>query len=464
MNMKNLPIGIQSFGDLIRGNYLYIDKTREIYKFFKEKGKYYFLSRPRRFGKSLMISTLKEIFLGNKELFKDLYIYDKIEWKIFPVIHIDFLGLKYAAKDELIAALNYVVDQNAQMYDITLTEKSYEKRFRELVKILSRQNKVVVLVDEYDKPVIDLIDRPDAALMNRNILKTFYGNLKALDEYLEFVFITGVSKFSKISIFSDLNNLDDITIDDRYAAILGYTHDELLHYFADRIESILKNEGGSKTQLIDNIKTWYNGYSWDGKNFMYNPFSILNFFQKKKFGNYWFESGSPSFLVKLIRRHRVDIIELENYKAGETVFSSFDIDRMHVVSLLFQTGYLTIKNIELAIDKKRIYNLSYPNYEVKESLLENILGDFSMYYADKISVILSNLKESLVKNEMDRFFESIRSIFAHIPYNIFVEDREGYYHTVIYLILTLIGISIDAEIETNIGRIDAVVETTADIY
>ena len=460
--MKNLPIGFQAFGKLIAENYLYIDKTGDIYRLISEGGQYYFISRPRRFGKSLLVSTLKEIFSGNKELFKNLWIFDKIDWEPHPVIHIDFLGLRYSTTDELIETLNYLINHNAEFHGIDLTEKSYDQRFRELIIKLSRKNKVVVLVDEYDKPIIDFVENQEIAIRNKNILRSFYSTLKGLDEYLRFVFITGVSKFSKVSLFSDLNNLTDITLDKKYATMLGYTHQELLEYFADRLETL--TEKGNKDEWLKDIRTWYKGYSWDGKNFVYNPFSILNFFEKEEIKNYWFESGSPLFLVKLIRKYDIDLAQLEHYKAGEEIFSSYDIDRMNVGSLMFQTGYLTIKEIQEISRTKRFYILSYPNQEVREAFLVYLLGDFSPNFADRISVIINDLKTNLESGNIDRFFEITRSIFAQIPYDIFVKDREGYYQTVIYIILKLIGIDICCELETNRGRIDAVIELGSAIY
>ncbi|HLP58743.1 MAG TPA: AAA family ATPase, partial [Candidatus Deferrimicrobium sp.] len=213
------------------------------------------------------------------------------------------------------------------------------------------------------------VENREIAIQNRDILKSFYSTLKGLDEHLKFIFITGVSKFSKVSIFSDLNNLTDITLDETYATMLGYTHRELLEYFDEEIDALIKKEDGTKDELINDIKYWYNGYSWDGTNFVYNPFSILNLFRNKKFANYWFESGSPSFLVKLARKEDIALAELENYKAGEEVFSAFDIDKMQVVSILFQTGYLTIKEIIPISRTRRFYILSFPNAEVKESYL-----------------------------------------------------------------------------------------------
>lgn len=462
--MKLLPIGMQTFSDLIQGNYIYVDKTKDIYQLLVSGGKYYFLSRPRRFGKSLLLSTLYEIFSGNKELFKGLWIYDKIEWKSYPVIHIDFTAIAYDTPDLLKVSLQETLDQIGNAHNIELKTVNYKTRFGELIKKLAEKEKTVLLIDEYDKPITDFIDQPETANKNRDILRTFYETIKAADKYIKFVFITGVSKFSKVSVFSGLNNLEDITMDENYGAMLGYSQTELFQYFGDRLEQLTEEKKDNRTALVEDIKNWYNGYSWDGRHIMYNPFSILNFFKKKAFGNYWFESGSPTFMIKLVHRYHIDVRQFENYKAGEEIFASFEIDRLHVVSLLFQAGYLTIKEIQPVNRRKKFYILSYPNLEVKEAFLEYLLSDFSSQFADEISVIIENLKESLEKAEIENFIKTLQSVFARIPYDIFIDDRESYYQTVIYIILKLIGIGIQTELETNLGRIDAVIETKNHIY
>jgi hypothetical protein len=466
--MKKLPIGIQTFSDFIEENYLYVDKTEYIYRLLTGEGKYYFLSRPRRFGKSLLVSTLREIFSGNRELFKGLWIYDKIDWIRHPVIFVDFLGLNYKTPQRLEETLGRLMDDIAASYGISLDLRKYHnEKFKELVEKLSVEGEVVILIDEYDKPIIDRIEDKETARANRDILRDFYGVIKAVDPYIKFAFITGVSKFSKVSVFSGLNNLDDITLDQRYAAMLGYTQDELHRYFDDRMEAFCKLKELKKEELQDDIKYWYNGYSWDGQNYVYNPFSLLKFFHKSQFSNYWFESATPSFLVKLIKEkeYRVqDVAQLESYKAGESVFESFEIEKMNVTSLLFQTGYLTIREIEPIDRNRRLYVLSYPNIEVKESFMEHLLAEFSEKFADEVSVIIYELRKSLSANQIDSFIEAMKSVFARISYDMFVKDREGYYQTVIYLILMLIGIDIKTEVETNLGRLDAFIETDTHIY
>ncbi len=359
--MKKLPVGIQTFRDIINDDYLYVDKTKDIHRLLTSGSKYFFLARPRRFGKSLLISTLRELFSGKRELFEGLWIYDKIQWHEYPVIHLDFLGKKYGSEQELLETLEFMLSRNAERYGIQLKEKGYDKRFNELIRELAKIDRVVILVDEYDKPIINHIEQEDVAFGNRNILRIFYESIKEADEFLKFVMVTGVSKFSKVSIFSGLNNLDDITIDDRFITLLGYTHDEFLHYFSPWLQEMDVD--------LEDIKKWYNGYSWDGKNFLYNPLSVLQFFNKRKFGNYWFSTGTPTFLLKAIRNHNIDIKRMENYQTNKLVFDSFDIDRINVFAILLQTGYLTIKEAREISPTQVIYRLSYPNEEVKESFL-----------------------------------------------------------------------------------------------
>lgn len=375
--MKNLPLGIQTFRDIIIQDYLYVDKTKVIYNLFFAGGKYYFISRPRRFGKSLFISTLKEIFSGNKELFKGLWIYDKIDWAAQPVIHIDFSSLDHENAQVLKKSLVETVDVIGAEYGVQLTASSYKNRFGELIRELSKNGKVVVLIDEYDKPIIDHLDNLKIAKENRKILRTFYETLKGADQYLKFVFITGVSKFSRVSVFSGLNNLRDITLSGEFSTLLGWTEEDLVGYFSEAIKDLAKEKKVTYDFLLQNIKRWYNGYSWNGIDFVYNPHSILNFFKERQFDNYWFTSATPTFLIEQIRNHQTPIESFDHYETDSSIFESYDLERMNVVSLLFQTGYLTIKRIEETSLTSRAYYLSYPNTEVKESFLKHLLAEFS---------------------------------------------------------------------------------------
>ncbi|MCP5052318.1 MAG: ATP-binding protein [bacterium] len=445
---------------MIEGDYLYVDKTKDIYNLITDGGQYYFLSRPRRFGKSLLISTLKELFSGNESLFKGLWIHDKWTWEKYPVIHLDFLGLDSGSREELIDSLEFLVNRNADRYGIKLKEKNYNTRFKELVAQLAKTGPVVILIDEYDKPIINNLDDLEVAKGNRKILKTFYETVKESDPHLKFVFITGVSKFSRVSVFSGLNNLTDLTIDDHFSTITGYTQEELNHHFSDRITMLAKKFNKEEAVLLQEIKAWYNGYSWDGSNFVYNPYSILSFFRAQKLKNYWFVSGTPSFLVQMIKSYSIDVRELDGYRAGEGIFESFDLERMDVYALLFQTGYLTIKSIP----EDEIYLLSYPNREVKKSFMEHLLAEFSGRFAREISVLTHDLRNSLQKGEMEKFITTASVIFSGISYDMFVKDKEGYYQTVVSLMVKLVGIDIETEVETNQGRIDAVIKTDNIIY
>ncbi|MGE5343194.1 MAG: AAA family ATPase [Candidatus Omnitrophota bacterium] len=374
--MKHLPIGVQTFSKLIDGNYLYIDKTRDIYNLFAEGGQYYFLSRPRRFGKSLLLSTLAEIFSGNKERFKDLWIYDKIDWTPYPVLNLDLSKISFKNPEMLEKALETQIERIAADFNIQLDANLFFKeKFGQLLEKMAQKQKVVILIDEYDKPMIEYIEAEEfeKAEEIRRVLKNFYGVIKASDAFLRFVFITGVSKFSKVSVFSDLNNLRDITLSEQFATLLGYTDAELQHYFERHLNEMTAQTGNSRGELLAKIRKWYNGYSWNGKDFVYNPFSILNFFTEKKFENFWFSTGTPTFLIHLIKDQQADILEFENLMADNFILESFDIDNMDISALLFQTGYLTIKSVTIEHDV-RTYELSYPNHEVRQSFLTHLLG------------------------------------------------------------------------------------------
>ncbi|MFO7735135.1 MAG: AAA family ATPase, partial [bacterium] len=341
--LKTLPIGIQNFRELRKRNALYVDKTEVLHKLITE-GKYYFISRPRRFGKSMMISTLAEIFEGNRELFEGLYIHDKIQWKEHPVIRVDFTSDSYK-KLGVESAIDEILDVTAEKYGVELTKKSNRGRLGELIKKLHDKTgeKVALLVDEYDKPIIDYLHETDTAVEHRDILRDFYGVIKPMDPHLEFVILTGVSKFSKVSIFSELNNLEDITTTERYAEIAGLTKKEVDRYFADYKKHMTKHLQMTERELDEELGYWYDGYCWDEKTHLFNPFSILHFFKYEKFDNYWFESGTPTFLVNFIRDHGISARSVENKAVDDNFFNKFDIENPDIISLLFQTGYLTIR-------------------------------------------------------------------------------------------------------------------------
>jgi len=455
--MKKLPIGIQDFEKIIKNDFLYIDKTEYIYKLIQ--GSYYFLSRPRRFGKSLLISTLKEIFSGNKELFKDLWIYDKIDWQQYPIIKISFASIDFQTLG-LIPAIEKVLGEIAKENNIQLINSTFSQQFKDLIIQLSQKKQVVILIDEYDKPIIDYIDDIEKADSNRAILKVFYSVLKDLDTNIKFLFLTGVSKFSKVSIFSDLNNLNDITIHEDYSKMLGYTQEELNFYFKTEIENLKEKYKNIFKDTENSIKNWYDGYSWDAVNFVYNPFSILKLFDGMRFANYWFATGSPTFLLKMIKNNNYPVQNLKNVEIYEDELDKYEITKITLVPLLFQTGYLTIKSINAA---NNLMTLDFPNYEVESSFMKFLLTDISEK-EDYISTsILLKIEKAFINNDIENFIEQLKILYSGISYNL-IDDKEKYYHSLFYLTLRIIGFNIDCEVETNVGRIDAVIKTNTHIY
>ena len=331
--MQNLPIGIQSFKEIRNRNYLYVDKTEQIYSLLS--GTYYSLSRPRRFGKSLLLSTIKEIFEGSQDLFKGLWIADKWDWsQKHPVIHLKISSIDYQRLG-LYEALSKEMSEIALEFGVTLQETALKGKFKELIKKVSERGQVVILVDEYDKPIIDYLGDSAKTKENKDILKEFYSIVKDADPYIRFLLITGVSKFTKVSIFSDLNNLNDLTLHPKYTTLLGITQSELEHYFAVPLIEM----GETNAHIKDDIKKWYNGYSWDGVNKVYNPFSLLRFMEARSFQNFWFEKGTPTFLIELIKKNGIFQLENQSYTSLLTLLE-FDADNLNFQTILFQTGYI----------------------------------------------------------------------------------------------------------------------------
>ena len=455
--MQNLPIGIQTFPKLMAKNYLYVDKTEHIHRMIVQ-GSVYFLSRPRRFGKSLLISTLNEIFDGNKKLFKGLWIHNTdYAWEKHPVVRIDFSKGKAENKEELKVFILNQLKNIADKYGVTLERDQYYEAFDELLSKLSQINKVAVLIDEYDKPIIDNIENPELAVELREILKGFYTIIKACDEHITFVLLTGVSKFSKAGVFSGLNNLEDISMDTQYSSLLGITLQEMKTCFKDHINRFAKYEGIQKPELIEKIKYWYNGFCFS-KNCtkVFNPFSVLLLFKKFDFGNYWFESATPSFLIKLIKEKDFEIKKLRQMEVRAESLGAYELENLAVLPLLFQTGYLTIKGYDKDF---MTYILGYPNFEVENSFQYALLNNYSNMHVDNY---LIDLIKALRNDDFDTFFDTLRIFFAKIPYDLQIK-KEKYYQTIFYLIFSLIGLKVEAEVKTNKGRIDAVI-IDKDVY
>ncbi|PID27273.1 MAG: AAA family ATPase [Candidatus Cloacimonadota bacterium] len=463
--MKKLGLGYQELSTLRKYNCVYVDKTEIIYKLING-GRYYFLSRPRRFGKSLLVNTMHEIFDGNKELFEGTWIYDK--WNFddkYPVIKISLSGIGLDTYT-LPEALDRIITNIAKDCNITLEEDDYSLKFRELIATLSKKNPVAILIDEYDKPIIDYITDLETAEKHREVLKKFYSVVKDLDKHIKLLFITGVSKFSRVSFFSELNNLTDITIDENYGNITGYTKKEIIDNYEEYLIDIEKKFGIDRKRLMEVIKLWYNGYSWDSKDFVYNPYSIISFFWAREFKNFWFKSGTATFLIKLIKEKNINIRNYDDFiKVSETTLDSYEINNIDINVLLFQAGYLTIK--EKIVNPKNFsisYKLGYPNMEIRQSFYLLLGAEFSGIQSGLYSQKIEQLTTALSENDIDLFMLNLRSVFASIPDNLSSGRYESYYHTVIYLALMFMGINIDVEHKTNHGIIDAVVETDDFIY
>ncbi len=447
--MKKLPIGIQTFSKIIEENCYYVDKTHIALKLIQGSG-YYFLSRPRRFGKSLFLDTLAEIFLGHKELFKGLYIYDKYDFKPHPVIRISFGSGDYSTSiEQTQRKIAWILERNQRELRIKCEKTQNDECFAELIEkaFNKHSQRVVILIDEYDKPILDNITNKDMAKRARDILKNFYSVIKDSDRYIRFVFITGVSKFSKLNLFSGLNNLEDITIDKNYAEICGYTHDDLLTVFKDRIE-------GADLELV---RKWYNGYNYFGKP-LYNPFDILLFLSKDhEFRNYWWQTGNPSFLIEKLKEENYYIPELENALISEETLEAFDVDYIDLRALLWQTGYLTIKDRFTDDTGGNLYRLSVPNLEVQLSLNRLFVDYLTNQRMEKTRYELG-IKNALKNNDFDSFINHLKTIFATIPYqnyaNNIISKYEGYYSSVIFVYLMALGYDVVPEDITNRGRID----------
>lgn len=460
--MQRLPIGEQFFKSLREENKLYVDKTRQIYDLL-HTGKFVFLSRPRRFGKSLLTTTLQEIFRGNRGLFQGLWIEDKIDWQPRPVILINFNDLNYLEKS-LATALDEYMDRLAEIHGLRLTASDYKTKFQELITCLSQTEKVVILVDEYDKAITDLLENEEKVKDHVATLKNFYSVLKSVAaEHLHFVFLTSVSKYGKLSIFSDLNNLLDITLDPRFATLLGYTQAELEHYFSDRLEQLAQRYNMNRPDMLALVAHWYNGYSWDGVNTVYVPFSTLVFLEQQMFANHWFATATPSFLIKLLRQKQVPAYELQELIADSKLLDSADVNNINVYSLLFQTGYLTIKQAWLG-PTGQAYELGYPNYEVEQAFEQHLLADYLSASAGQLSSsILFRLQKALSSQNVEGFINVLKSTFASIPHTLFL-PQEAYYHSLVYLLLKLLGFTIHAEPLTHLGRIDAVLALPEAVY
>ncbi|MEM7655247.1 MAG: AAA family ATPase [Bacteroidota bacterium] len=454
-----LPIGLQDFRSIRERGFLYVDKTEAIHRLVRN-GTYFFLSRPRRFGKSLTLSTIKELYVGSEDLFQGLWIHDHWDWqRSHPVIHLPFNSIGYAKKG-LEKALADFLEKEANRHDLSLRETYASSMLLELIEKLHQAHgeRVVLLIDEYDKPIIDYLEDPAKAKAQRDELKTFYGGLKGMDPHVEFAFITGVSKFSRMSIFSELNNLNDLTLHPRYTTLMGYTQQELNRYFSPYLAQIGEQRSTPQAELRESVQRWYNGYSWDGKHFVYNPFSILSFMDAGQFQNFWFSTGTPTFLIKLFRNRMEYAIGVK--EVGQAAFEAFDLDHIDTTTLLFQTGYLTIKEAQ----EFGTFLLDYPNQEVKDSLLQYLIGTFGHISPTASTPLILKVRKAFLAEDIPQVMLILNGLFKSIPSHLFLKDREAYYHSLVFLAFQYLGVYLEAEVHTFDGRIDAVVYTEKQIY
>ena len=469
--MKDLTSSVYTFEDLIQGNFLYVDKTEYIWQLIRPAKEMYFLSRPRRFGKSLTLSTLKAVFQGKKELFKGLAIYDKpYDWKPYPIIHLDMNGRDFSSVERMEQNFRQILMEQADVNGVDLPETTSNTMFHNLIKTLhDRDGDVVILLDEYDKPILNNISKPDSRAF-LDALKVFYSVIKEKNGMIRLAFITGVSKFCHVSLFSDLNNLTDITMDARYATMLGYTQSELESNFSEQIETVEKKLNLSHADLLEEIKNWYDGFRFHADSeSVYNPVSLAKFFERGgEFSNYWFETGTPSFLLELIMKSKFDFSVSLNSPVSGSFFNAFEISSLDPLVLLFQTGYLTIdkcveKKIPFTSKTIREYYLRFPNLEVDESFNNSLLAYCTTVRKQDSQELILKLITAVGTGDADGFMKQLQSVFAGIPYNIHVKD-EHYYQTVCYVICDLLKLMVQAEVCTNNGRIDMMVAAGDWIY
>jgi len=472
--MKKLPVGLQDFRYMRENDFAYVDKTSFLFQMI-DLGKFYFLSRPRRFGKSLTVSTLKYLFQGEKGLFEDTWIYDRWDWNTrYPVVHISMTDVDTSSTDRLEESLYTLLKEIYASFDLVLDVRLVKDAFRRLLSSVYQKTgqRIALLIDEYDKPILDHLHEADQADAIRNVLRTFYSTIKDADPFLRFVFITGITKFTKAGVFSTLNNLADLTYRKAYATMLGYTQEELENTFQTYIQSCCQELDMEPSVLIEKIRQYYNGFSFDGRRFVYNPFSILNFFSERAFKNYWFESGSPYFLGQYIRKHQIEFDKLTDHSVTESIFSSYEIEAAPPESFLAQSGYLTFKSF----DKELGYALDFPNQEVKDSFNQLILLHAYELDDHQAGAIRTSIIEGLRSRDFVRIFAQMQQVFSAIPYHLYlkreekkgetggIERLERYYHAVLLTLLWGCGIDAVAEEPSNLGRSDLVIRYGQDVW
>ena len=459
---KLYPVGIQNFESLRRDGYFYVDKTAKIYELART-GRYYFLSRPRRFGKSLLISTLEAYFQGKRELFEGLAMQElEKEWKQYPVIHLDLNAKKFDTEEDLIRLIDRQLLVYESVYGRVPTDVTIDDRFVSLIRNAAEKSgeRVVILVDEYDKPMLQAIGNDTLQSEYRNTLKAFYGVLKSMDGYIKFALLTGVTKFGKVSVFSDLNNLEDISRNPSYTDICGISGEELLRDFGEDIQELAAANGQTFEQACDQLKTDYDGYHFcpDSPG-MYNPFSILNTFKSRRYGSYWFETGTPTYLVELLKKSNYDLEEMSHVETDADILDSIFTDD-NPIPVIYQSGYLTIKSYDKEFG---IYELGFPNREVEEGFMKFLLPYYSSVSKTSSPFEIKKFVQDVKRGDIDGFMERLQSFLADCPYEL-AKDVELHYQNVLFIVFRLAGLYTKVEYHTSRGRIDLVLQTDSYVY
>ena len=466
MALKQYPVGIQTFGEIRKRNLLYIDKTEYIYRMTHSGGKYFFLGRPRRFGKSLLVSTFDSYFSGKKELFEGLAIERlETEWEEYPVLHFDMSGGKHMEKEQLEEYLDFILKEKEAKWGVTNVPKGANNRLTELINAAYAKSgrQVVVLIDEYDAPMLDVAHEKESLDTLRNIMRNFYSPLKMCEPMLRFVFLTGITKFSQVSIFSELNNIKNISMDDEYAGICGITKEELLTQMSEDIDVLAAAQEMTREEAIDKLKEYYDGYHFSPSSpDVFNPYSLLNCFADKKYGAYWFSSGTPTYLINMLRKFKVLPTKIGKTLARSSAFDSPTENMRTVTPLLYQSGYITIKDYD---KMSQLFTLDLPNKEIKVGLFENLLPNYlEGMYAEEGDVAIAQMSVLIRQGDMDGALRLLQEFLGTVPYcnN---TNYEGHYQQMLFIIFTLLThFVVDVEVHTPNGRVDIVMLTEDTLY
>ena len=463
MSNKIYPIGIQNFEKIRNGGYFYIDKTALIYQMVKT-GSYYFLSRPRRFGKSLLISTLEAYFQGKKELFVGLAM-EKLEkdWNKHPILHLDLNIEKYDTLESLDNILEKSLTAWEKLYGAETSERSFSLRFAGIIQRAYEKagQRVAILVDEYDKPMLQSIGNVELQKKFRDTLKPFYGALKTMDGCIKFALLTGVTKFGKVSVFSDLNNLDDISMRNQYIDICGVSEQEIHDNLEAELHDFADIRGVTYDKLCSELRERYDGYHFTHNSIgIYNPFSLLNAFKYKEFGSYWFETGTPTYLVELLKKHHYDLERMAHEETDAQVLNSIDSESTNPIPVIYQSGYLTIKGYD---EEFGIYRLGFPNREVEEGFIRFLLPYYASVNKVESPFEIQKFVREIRSGDYDSFFRRLQSFFADTTYEV-IREQELHYENVLFIVFKLVGFYTQVEYNTNDGRIDLVLKTDKFIY